>query len=195
LSPRVARRVPICLDQDLGKSEDTERAVLWRRDVCPWHLPQLQRRQPFMKRFLAMLAIAAAFAVQSVVSTPALAADSRLTADGRIPVVFHVTNKDPLMWNQALNNAANYQAIMGKDKVFIEIVVNGPGIRMLLAESEVEPRVTAALTDGVKIVACEQTMKGLKLEKKDMISGIGYVPGGIVEVVDRQREGWAYINY
>lgn len=71
-----------------------------------------------MKRFLAMVAIAAAFAVQSVVSTPALAADARLTADGRIPVVFHVTNKDPLMWNQALNNAANYQAIMGKDKVF-----------------------------------------------------------------------------
>lgn len=66
---------------------------------------------------------------------------------------------------------------------------------MLLAESEVEPRVTAALTDGVKIVGCEQTMKGLKMEKKDMISGIGYVPGGIVEVVGRQREGWAYINY
>jgi hypothetical protein len=66
---------------------------------------------------------------------------------------------------------------------------------MLQAESEVEPRITAALTNGVKIVACEQTMKGAKLTKNDMIPGIGYVPGGIVEVVDRQREGWAYINY
>ena len=126
---------------------------------------------------------------------PSFAADARLTADERIPVVFHVTNKDALMWNQALNNAANYQQAMGKDKVLIEIVVNGPGIKMLLAESEVEPRVTAALTNGVKIVACEQTMKGMKLAKTDMIPGIGYVPGGIVEVVDRQREGWAYVNY
>jgi len=99
------------------------------------------------------------------------------------------------MWNQSLNNAANYQRAMGKDKVFIEIVVNGPAIKMLQAESEVEPRVTAALTDGVKIVACEQTMKALKLTKQDMIPGIGYVPGGIVEVIDRQREGWAYVNY
>lgn len=129
------------------------------------------------------------------VAAPAAAADSRLTPDGRIPVVFHVTNKDPLMWNQSLNNAANYQQAMGKDKVLIEIVVNGPGIKMLLADSEVESRVTAALTNGVKIVACEQTMKGAKLTKNDMIPGIGYVPGGIVEVVDRQREGWAYVNY
>ncbi len=128
-------------------------------------------------------------------AAPVAGADSRLTPDGRIPVVLHVTNKDPLMWNQALNNAGNYQNAMGKEKVFVKIVVNGPAIKMLLAESEVEPRVTAALTDGVKIVACEQTMKGAKLTKNDMIPGIGYVPGGIVEVVDRQREGWAYVNY
>jgi intracellular sulfur oxidation DsrE/DsrF family protein len=139
--------------------------------------------------------VSAVVLVVAGAGTPALAADARLTADGRIPVVFHVTNKDPLMWNQSLNNAANYQRAMGKDKVMIEIVVNGPAIKMLLADSEVEPRVTAALTDGVKIVACEQTMKGAKLTKNDMIPGIGYVPGGIVEVIDRQREGWAYVNY
>lgn len=142
-----------------------------------------------------ILQLAAASLIVAGVAAPALAASPVTTSDGRIPVVFHVTNKDPLMWNQSLNNAANYQRAMGKDKVFIEIVVNGPAIAMLQAESEVEPRVTAALTDGVKIVACEQTMKGAKLTKNDMIPGIGYVPGGIVEVIDRQREGWAYVNY
>lgn len=141
-------------------------------------------------RFIPIVAVLVAGA-----AAPAAAADARLTADGRIPVVFHVTNKDPLMWNQSLNNAANYQRAMGKDKVLVKIVVNGPAIKMLLAESEVEPRVTAALTDGVQIVACEQTMKGAKLTKNDMVPGIGYVPGGIVEVIDRQREGWSYVNY
>jgi intracellular sulfur oxidation DsrE/DsrF family protein len=143
------------------------------------------------RRFIGLVPAALLF----IAAAPAAAADQRLTADGRIPVILHVTNKDPLMWNQALNNAANYQQAMGKDKVLVEIVVNGPAIQMLQAESEVEPRVTAALTNGVKIVACEQTMKGAKLTKNDMIPGIGYVPGGIVEVVDRQREGWAYVNY
>jgi len=142
-----------------------------------------------------MLQLAAAALLCAGTAQTSFAADAVLTPDGRIPAVFHVTNKDPLMWNQSLNNAANYQRAMGKDKVLIEIVVNGPAIKMLQAESEVEPRVTAALTDGVKIVACEQTMKALKLTKKDMIPGIGYVPGGIVEVIDRQREGWAYVNY
>ncbi len=142
-----------------------------------------------------ILRLAAALLLASAAAAPVAAADQRLTADGRIPVILHVTNKDPLMWNQALNNAGNYQQAMGKDKVLVEIVVNGPAIKMLQAESEVEPRVTAALTNGVKIVACELTMKGAKLTRNDMIPGIGYVPGGIVEVVDRQREGWAYINY
>ncbi len=118
-----------------------------------------------------------------------------LTADGRVPVVFHVTSGDPSYWNQALNNAGNFRSAMGSDKVFIEVVVNGPGINMLKAESRVEPRVTGALTDGVKIVACEQTMKAMKLTKADMIPGIGYVPGGIVEVVERQRDGWSYVHY
>jgi len=139
--------------------------------------------------------VSAAVLVVAGVGAPALAADARLTADGRIPVVFHVTSNDPAYWNQSLNNAANYQKAMGKDKVMIELVVNGPAIKMLLADSEVEPRITAALTNSVKIVACEQTMKGAKLTKNDMIPGIGYVPGGIVEVIDRQREGWAYVHY
>ena len=118
-----------------------------------------------------------------------------LTQDGRKPILFHVTSGNPAYWNQSLNNAANLQRAEGADKVFIEIVINGPAIKMLLAESKVEARVTGALTNGVKIVACEQTMKALKLTKNDMIPGIGYVPGGIVEVMNRQREGWAYVNY
>jgi len=139
--------------------------------------------------------VAATALIVAAAGAPAAAANAVLTADGRIPTVFHVTSNDAMYWNQSLNNAANYQRAMGKDKVMIEIVVNGPGIKMLLADSKVEPRVTAALTDGVKIVACEQTMKAMKLSKQDMIPGIGYVPGGIVEVIDRQREGWAYVHY
>jgi intracellular sulfur oxidation DsrE/DsrF family protein len=65
---------------------------------------------------------------------------------------------------------------------------------MLKAESKVEPRVTQALTDGVRVVACENTMHAQKLTKADMIPGIGYVPGGVVELMERQREGWAYIR-
>ena len=55
-------------------------------------------------------------------------------------------------------------------------------------------RIDKALADGVKIVACENTMKSMKLTKPDMLSSIGYVPAGVVELVRKQREGWAYIR-
>ena len=83
---------------------------------------------------------------------------------------------------------------LSKAHVIAEIVAYGPGIGMLKADSMVESRVTAALTDGVRVVACENTMQNFRLTRADMIPGIAYVPAGVVELMDRQREGYAYIR-
>ena len=109
-------------------------------------------------------------------------------------VVFQVSDDNPRSWNLALNNVRNVQSDLGKDNVVAEIVVYGPGIGMLKADSKVEPRVTAALTDGVKVVACENTMKAQKLTRADMMPGIAYVPAGVIELMDRQRDGYSYIR-
>jgi uncharacterized protein len=109
-------------------------------------------------------------------------------------VVIQVSDSIPGKWNLALNNARNLQEALGKDNVDVEIVVYGPGIDMLKFESEVAPRIDKAVADGVKIVACENTMKSMKLTKPDMLSSIGYVPAGVVELIRKQREGWAYIR-
>ena len=37
-------------------------------------------------------------------------------------------------------------------------------------------------------------MKALMLEKEDMLPNIGIVPGGLIEVMDRQSEGWLFIK-
>lgn len=65
---------------------------------------------------------------------------------------------------------------------------------MLKAGSPSADRVAAALKAGVKVLACGETMKALLLEKEDMLPDIGYVPGGIIEILDRQREGWGYVK-
>jgi len=46
----------------------------------------------------------------------------------------------------------------------------------------------------VKVVACENTMKNMKLTKADMMPTIGYVPAGVVEIMNKQKEGYAYIR-
>ena len=44
------------------------------------------------------------------------------------------------------------------------------------------------------ILACENTMRGQKLARDDMLPGIGYVGAGVVEIMQRQQEGWAYLS-
>ncbi|MFN3397581.1 MAG: hypothetical protein ACK4ZS_03490, partial [Sulfurimicrobium sp.] len=89
-------------------------------------------------------------------------------------VVFQVSDDDPRKWNLTLINAKNVQAELGKDNVAIEIVAYGPAIDMLRIESEVGPRVDEAIRNGVKVVACENTMHGLHLTSADMLPHIHY---------------------
>ena len=79
-------------------------------------------------------------------------------------------------------------------KADIEIVVYGPGIAMLKAESEVAGRVSAAVNGGVKVVACQNTMRAAKLTPADMNADIGYVPAGVIELMAKQQAGWSYIR-
>jgi intracellular sulfur oxidation DsrE/DsrF family protein len=84
-------------------------------------------------------------------------------------VVMQVSDNDPAKWNLALNNAKNLQADLGASNVDVEIVAYGPGINMLKADSAVGNRVGEALGAGVAIVACENTMRGQKLAKEEML--------------------------
>jgi intracellular sulfur oxidation DsrE/DsrF family protein len=115
------------------------------------------------------------------------------SAQAGAKVVFQVSDSDPGKWNLVLNNAANAQKDLGTTLV-AEIVAFGPGIGMLESDSPVAKRVQTALASGIKIVACENTMAALKLSHKDMLPGIGYVSAGVVELIERQQQGYAYIR-
>jgi intracellular sulfur oxidation DsrE/DsrF family protein len=109
-------------------------------------------------------------------------------------VIFQVSDNDPAKWNLTLNNVRNVQNDLGEDKVVAEIVAYGPGIGMLKGDSPVAKRVAEALGKNVKVVACENTMKAMKLTYDDMLPKIGYVPAGVVELIQKQGEGYAYIR-
>jgi len=127
-------------------------------------------------------------------SATAVCAQTPQAAPQRARVVIQVSDADPGKWNLALNNAKNIQTDLGAANVDIEIVTYGPGIEMLKLDSAVGGRVGEATKAGVKVIACENTMRGQKLTKADMLNGIGYVPAGVVELMSRQQQGWAYIR-
>jgi intracellular sulfur oxidation DsrE/DsrF family protein len=115
-------------------------------------------------------------------------------AEEKAKLVIQVSDNDTGKWNLALNNAKNIQKDLGKANVELEIVVFGPGINMLKAESEVGNRVAEAVDSGIKVLACQNTMRNQKLNKEDMLGSVGYVPAGVVEIMQKQHQGYAYLR-
>lgn len=112
----------------------------------------------------------------------------------RHKIVIQISDNDPAKWNLALNNAKNLQDDVGGANVDIEIVAYGPGIGMLKLESSAGARIADAMKANVKVLACENTMRGQKLTKDDMLPAISYVPAGVTEIMKKQSEGWAYLR-
>ena len=112
----------------------------------------------------------------------------------RNKIVLQVSDNDPGKWGLALNNAQNVQSELGAGAVDLEIVVYGPGIGMLKGDSPVAARIGGAMKSGVKVVACETTLKAQKLTYADMLPNTGYVPAGVVELMQKQQQGYAYVR-
>lgn len=147
------------------------------------------------RHFIGTALLAAALLSSGLPAAAIAAGPAASRADAaRGKVIFQVSDNDPGKWNLALNNAKNVQQDLGAKKVDIEIVAYGPGIGMLKLDSPVGNRIGEAVASGVKVVACENTMHNQKLTREDMLSGIGYVKAGVVELMQKQRQGYAYIR-
>ena len=109
-------------------------------------------------------------------------------------LVIQVSDNDPAKWNLALNNAKNLQDDLGAANVDLEIVAYGPGINMLKLDSQTSSRVSDAMKANIKVIACENTMRGQKLTPSDMLPAISYVPAGVTEIMTKQGQGWAYLR-
>lgn len=111
-----------------------------------------------------------------------------------VKLVIQVSDAEPAKWNLALNNARNVQEELGAKNVEIEIVAYGPGLGMLKKDAVTSGRVDEASLAGIKVVACENTMRNLKLTRADIHATASYAPSGVVQLMQRQSQGWAYIR-
>jgi len=134
---------------------------------------------------------------QFVAALALLAAGGALAqspAPERARVIFQVSDNDPARWNVALNNARNVQEELGAKNVDIEIVAYGPGLAMLRDDSKVADRLAQAMDRNIGLLACENTVRNQKLTRADIYGGVKFVEAGVVHLMKRQREGWAYIR-
>lgn len=141
-----------------------------------------------LNSLMKSVVVAMAFALVAGSATQAVAAEKKHG------VVMQVSDNNPAIWNLTLNNAKNLQEALGKDNVDIEIVAYGPGLHMLMFDSEVANRLSDAEKSGVTLTACGNTMKAMKVSEKDLHAGVKVVPGGVIEIMQKQEAGWTYIK-
>ncbi len=135
-----------------------------------------------------------AFGALSASALPVLAQMAPAMPAAKNRALFQVTENDPARWNIILRNMQNLKEGVGTESVEIELVAYGPGILMLKGDSAVKQGISEAAKNGVTILACQNTMKGMKLMPSDMLTEISYTPAGVVEVMRKQQQGWAYIR-
>jgi hypothetical protein len=144
----------------------------------------------------SLLHVLFAIAIAALFGSAAIGADDG-AAKAQAPkhkLVMQMSDADPMRWNLALNNAQNVQEKLGRENVDIEIVAYGPGLGMLKLDSQASQRIDEALKRGVRLVACEVTMKNQKVGKADMLPNVGYVASGVVELMEKQQQGYSYVR-
>jgi intracellular sulfur oxidation DsrE/DsrF family protein len=119
-------------------------------------------------------------------------------------IAIQVDQNDPLVMNQALNNATNvieYYRARNED-VDIDIVTYGPGLHMLRADtSPVQDRVKRlkdmVFAGKIQFSACNISKEGMEKTEGHAISvlpGATIVPSGVVRLMELQEQGWSYIR-
>jgi intracellular sulfur oxidation DsrE/DsrF family protein len=118
-------------------------------------------------------------------------------------VAIQVNQNDPDVMNLALNNAKNViEHYRGRgEKVDVEIVAYGPGLHMLRADtSQVKDRIkdmAGQYSSIIKFSACNNTKQGMEKREGHAISIIPEattVDSGVVQLMERQEQGWSYIR-
>lgn len=106
-------------------------------------------------------------------------------------VVVHVPEGDPVRWEAIVRNVGNLRDALDA-ATLVELVAHGPGLPLLLRGGPLAGDLVAL--DGVRMVACGNTMERLGVDVSDLLAGVVVVPAGIAHLVHRQGEGWAYVR-
>ncbi len=113
-------------------------------------------------------------------------------------VVLQISDGNPKRQTLVLNVANNLIKHYGPDKIAIEIVAFGPGLKLLFANNEVSaPRIDGLNTNGVKFSACMNTIAAIKRKsgKEPKINTHATkVSAGVVRIMDLVDKGYTLIK-
>jgi hypothetical protein len=112
-------------------------------------------------------------------------------ADAR--VVLQISDSDPFKQTLVLNVAHNLLEFYGPDRVDIEVVAFGPGLRLLFRDNAQTDRIATLADQGIRFSACKNTIAnmGEKLGHEPALNPHArIVPAGIVRLIKLNQAGY-----
>lgn len=78
----------------------------------------------------------------------------------------------------------------------IVVVAYGKGLRVLKKDYDKKTleRIKSLMEYDVEFIGCKNTMETMKWKESDFIDGISFTQAGIVEVIEKQQDGYIGIN-
>lgn len=144
-----------------------------------------------MKKLVAAVVLLLALTL----SAETVFAEPKPSIDNPRQVLFCITGGEDEEIQHVLSSANNVLKFYGPENVQMRIVAYYHGIRALLKrEKAFAVRVDALMQYGVEFVACGNTMRTKKIAESELIEGSEVVTAGIVEMLERVKEGWIYIR-
>ncbi len=111
-----------------------------------------------------------------------------------VKIVFDVTSSDVKVHQSAVRHIKSMAEAYPNSQ--FELVVYSGGLDMLLNDKSTVANDIRAMTekDNISVVVCKQSLDKHNLTEAALIPGVKTVPDGILEIANRQQQGWSYIK-
>jgi intracellular sulfur oxidation DsrE/DsrF family protein len=113
-------------------------------------------------------------------------------------IFYHLNEAGNAKAIAVLTNIQNHVDTVGWENIeALELVVHGPALKTFLAkdlEPEVKGKLEKLMAGGMRIDACQITLKRQKLDVRELLEGLTAVPSGVARVMELQELGYTYVK-
>ena len=143
-----------------------------------------------MKKIILVVLLAIFSYAQSKFSEP------QPTFDNPRKVVYSLYVGDLETVEHTIGSMYNILKEYPAESLKIVVVAYGKGLRVLKKDYDKKTleRVKSLMEYDVEFIACKNTMETMKWKESDFIDGISFTQAGIVEVIEKQQDGYIGIT-
>lgn len=112
-------------------------------------------------------------------------------------VIFHIdeSEKWPMVVSNVKNLISYYTKKDANTNIKIEVLVNGDAVSdVTLRNKKYHEAIENMLSLNVDVAVCNNSLMQRKISSEELLAGLVIVQSGVVELVEKQNEGYSYIK-